>query len=105
MRPDSNDEAPNKRQAKDKRHLGGGQQPAQAQNAMRDAAAPECIAEAHHVLLAAKQHSTRRRAAVGRAGRPHALEPLRDAVGLAVQVGGECELDVATWRTGSCAQL
>ena len=74
--------------------LGGGEQPAQAQDAMRDAAAPEGIAEAHHVLLAAEQNRARRREGAGTALVAHATEPLRHPIGLGVEVDIERELDL-----------
>lgn len=80
--------------------LGGGQQAAEPQDAMRDAAGRQGVAEAHHVLLAAEQHRPGRRPPVGGARRAHPREPRRDAVGLVL----EARLEHGPDLSGGCAR-
>ena len=86
-------------------HLGGGEQSAEAEDAVRDAAAPECVTEADHVLLAAEEDGPRRRAPLLRALCPHPGEPLGHTIGLGIEVGIEPELDDARRCAGARAQL
>ena len=66
--------------------LGGREESPEPQDPVRDAAPPERVAEAHHVLLAAEQHGTGRGAPLRSAGRAHPREPGGDTVCFAVQV-------------------
>ena len=80
-------------------HLRRGQQPAEAEDTMRDAAPAQGIGEMHHVLLAAKEHGPRRRGARSRALMPYAREPVRHRIGLRVDVGVDVDLHLARART------
>ena len=71
---------------------------------MRDASAPQGIAEPHHVLLAAEEDRSGRGLAAAATLGADAREPLRDVIRLGVEVAVERELDRAVRGAGPRAQ-
>ena len=75
-----------------------GEQPAEAEDAVRDSASAERIREPHHVLLIAEEHGARRRPALRGTLATHAVEPLGDPIGFGIDVGLEHHVHVALRR-------
>ena len=86
-------------------HLGRGEQAAQTQDAMRDAAAAERVAEPTMCFLLRNRIAPVVERARGAALAADPSEPRRHPIRLGIEIGVEGELDLAGGRSGTRAQF